>query len=49
MWKSILKAKQMNLKIFDFEGSMLPNVERYFREFGGNLVPYYSCEKFRYW
>lgn len=45
MWQSILKSKQMGLSVFDFEGSMLPAVERYFRDFGGKLVPYYVCEK----
>ncbi|GIV26353.1 MAG: hypothetical protein KatS3mg027_0167 [Bacteroidia bacterium] len=49
MWKSILKSKALGLKTFDFEGSMLPAVERYFREFGGKLVPYYVCEKKIWW
>lgn len=47
MWQSILKTKEMGLKTFDFEGSMLPSVERYFRDFGGQLIPYYSCEKWQ--
>jgi hypothetical protein len=45
MWNSILKAKELGLGIFDFEGSMLPEVEKYFREFGGTLKPYYSASK----
>ena len=45
MWQSILLAKQMGLQIFDFEGSMLPEVEKYFREFGGTLTPYYVTYK----
>ncbi|MBP7810086.1 MAG: GNAT family N-acetyltransferase [Bacteroidia bacterium] len=45
MWQSILLAKQMGLKIFDFEGSMIPEVEKYFRGFGGTLVPYYAAYK----
>ena len=45
MWQSILLAKQMGLQIFDFEGSMLPEVEKYFREFGGTLTPYYVAYK----
>ncbi len=45
MWHSILHAKDLGLKIFDFEGSMLPEVEKYFREFGGDLVPYYTIQK----
>jgi lipid II:glycine glycyltransferase (peptidoglycan interpeptide bridge formation enzyme) len=42
MWNSILHAKSLGLKTFDFEGSMIPEVERYFREFGGKLIPYYE-------
>jgi len=45
VWNCILHAKQMNLKIFDFEGSMLPEVERYFRGFGPVQVPYYTVNK----
>jgi hypothetical protein len=45
IWQCILHAKQKNLKIFDFEGSMLPEVEKYFRGFGGNLIPYYRVSK----
>jgi lipid II:glycine glycyltransferase (peptidoglycan interpeptide bridge formation enzyme) len=45
MWNAILHAKKIGLNIFDFEGSMLPEVEKYFREFGGDLVPYYTIQK----
>lgn len=45
MWNSILKSKQMGLKVVDFSGSMLPLVERYIRDFGGDLVPYYVCQR----
>jgi hypothetical protein len=45
MWQSILKAKELKLSYFDFEGSMNPNIERYFREFGGTLSPYYCLHK----
>lgn len=29
---------------FDFEGSMIPEVEVFFRSFGGDLLPYFSIE-----
>lgn len=45
MWQSILLAKQIGIATFDFEGSMLTEVEKYFREFGGNIVPYYTINK----
>jgi len=48
MWQSILQAKQLGLKTFDFEGSMIPEVEKYFREFGGTLVPYYHIGKIKF-
>lgn len=45
MWQSIIYAKQLGLSTFDFEGSMLPEVEKYFREFGGELKPYYTIHR----
>lgn len=39
MWACIKKAKAMGLSEFDFEGSMVPEIEKYFREFGGELKP----------
>ena len=45
MWQSILHAKKLGIEVFDFEGSMLVEVEKYFREFGGELVPYYTVNK----
>jgi hypothetical protein len=32
----------LGIKYFDFEGSMLPQIEIFFRGFGGQLVPYYN-------
>ena len=43
--KSIEKAKELGCKIFDFEGSMLKGVEKFFRSFGPDLVPYYTVNK----
>lgn len=45
MWESIKYAKSMGLNSFDFEGSMVPQIERYFRGFGGRLTPYYRINK----
>lgn len=42
IWHAIQYAKQKGLQTFDFEGSMLPEVEKFFRGFGGDLVPYYT-------
>lgn len=49
MYQSIVKAQTLGLSVFDFEGSMLPEVEKYFREFGGTLTPYYTINKARLW
>lgn len=45
MWEAINHAKNIGLKYFDFEGSMIPQIERYFRGFGGTLTPYYTLNK----
>ena len=45
MWHAILKAKEMGLRVFDFEGSVIPPIERYFRGFGGQLTPIFSVHK----
>lgn len=43
--KSIEQAKHLGCTIFDFEGSMLKGVEKFFRSFGPELVPYYTVNK----
>ena len=43
MWQAIQYAsRELGLAQFDFEGSMVPAVEQFFRKFGGQLVPYQS-------
>ncbi|MBS1637640.1 MAG: GNAT family N-acetyltransferase [Bacteroidetes bacterium] len=39
MWACIQQAKRAGLSEFDFEGSMVPEIEKYFREFGGQIRP----------
>lgn len=45
IWETIKYAKGLGLKLFNFEGSMVPQIERYFRGFGGQLTPYYRINK----
>ncbi len=45
MFEAIKHAKELGIKIFDFEGSVIPAIERYFRGFGGALTPYYTVNK----
>jgi hypothetical protein len=39
------QAHAFGLRVFDFEGSMLPEVERYFRTFGGTPTPYFTVNR----
>ncbi len=43
--KSIEKAKDLGCRTFDFEGSMLKGVEKFFRSFGPDLFPFYTVNK----
>lgn len=42
---AILHARSLGLKIFDFEGSMVPSIEAFFRGFGGELVPRFTVHR----
>ena len=46
IWKILEDLSEKNCRHFDFEGSMLANVEPVFRYFGGDLVPYLYLQKF---
>ncbi|MCB0760887.1 MAG: GNAT family N-acetyltransferase [Flavobacteriales bacterium] len=45
IWKGIEHAKQSQKRYFDFEGSMNPGIEHFFRGFGGELTPYMQIAK----
>ena len=45
MFAAIKHAKEIGLATFDFEGSVIPAIERYFRGFGGRIQPYYTVNK----
>lgn len=43
VWESIKFAKEeLGLNYYDFEGSSIPGVEKYYRYFGGKLTPKYQ-------
>jgi hypothetical protein len=44
IWRAIQNAAMCSRQ-FDFEGSMLPGVEPFFRGFGGRQVPYFSVHR----
>ena len=45
LFAAIRQAKELGLSTFDFEGSMIPAIERYFRGFGGRPTPYFTVNK----
>ena len=44
MWEAITRAREVT-DVFDFHGSMLQPVERFFRAFGGHQTPYLSVTR----
>lgn len=44
LWECIRYVSQYTSK-FDFEGSMIPGVERFFREFGAIQIPFFTITK----
>ena len=46
MWQGIQQALAAG-KVFDFEGSMVPSIERFFRAFGARQHIYFEIRKFR--
>ncbi len=44
LWEAVKKAKELNLRMFDFCGSSQPQIEKFFRGFGGELTPYFRVK-----
>ena len=43
LWRAIqFTARDLKLREFDFEGSVIPAVEQFFRKFGATLTPFYT-------
>jgi len=38
LFHAMIQAKSDGFEIFDFEGSMIPDIEKYFRQFGGKFI-----------
>ena len=48
LWHAMRFAgEEAGLRAFDFEGSMVPAIERFFRKFGGVLTPYFEVVRER--
>jgi len=46
LWHAIRFSKEeLGLDAFDFEGSMVRPIERFFRKFGGDLTPYFEVRR----
>jgi hypothetical protein len=39
------ELRKRGVGVFDFEGSMVPSIETFFRGFGGTIVPFYQIRK----
>lgn len=44
LWEAIVASRE-RVMAFDFEGSMIESIERFFRGFGGDLTPYLHVRK----
>lgn len=42
LWEGIKFSKGIGLQQFDFEGSMIPQIEHFVRKFGGKQTPYFT-------
>jgi len=43
LWHAIrYTCTELELREFDLEGSHIPTIERFFRQFGGEIIPFYS-------
>lgn len=49
MWNAIRFAKSNGNRSFDFQGSMLPGVEKFIRGFGGEINSYFRVSKVPFW
>jgi lipid II:glycine glycyltransferase (peptidoglycan interpeptide bridge formation enzyme) len=45
LFACIKHARDVGLEVFDFEGSMVPGIEKYFRSFGGTLTTLHRIVK----
>ncbi len=45
VYEAISRARDLGCRHFDFEGSILPPIERYFRGFGGRLTSYHTINR----
>ncbi|MCC7428259.1 MAG: GNAT family N-acetyltransferase [Alphaproteobacteria bacterium] len=41
LWRAIEASAAAGMRIFDFEGSMVPGIEEFFRRFGARQTPYF--------
>ena len=46
IWEALIRSFD-HTEVFNFEGGMIPNIEKFFRSFGGQLTPYYKIQKAR--
>jgi hypothetical protein len=45
LWQAIRSANARGLRLFDFEGSSIPAIERFYSDFGGELLPFFRITR----
>lgn len=45
-WHAVTEARQLGLRTFDFEGSIHPGIEPFFRKFGGDRAYFMAFEQY---
>lgn len=45
LFEGIRHAQHIGISLLDFEGSIIPPIEEFFRGFGGTLTPYFTISK----
>jgi hypothetical protein len=48
IWQALKQLSREGVQQFDFEGSVIPGIEQFFRSFGAELTPYFQVSKARY-
>jgi len=45
IWQSMKMMKEASVETYDFEGSMIKSIAKFFDSFGGELTPYHRITK----
>lgn len=48
IWQALKQLSKEGVEQFDFEGSVIPGIEQFFRSFGAELTPYFQVSRAKY-